>query len=248
MLRQQHIAAQYLSAFANNYLPGKDDDSHTNLSWNPITAQLTTRETEDGVYMCLDYNTFSLFWRKKNRLISKLDLHGSKHKDVMRWFKIITLDNNLPELKYEFKYELPYEPITDEFRFELISQEDLNKNINILNSAQQVFEQFLTENNLSSEIRVWPHHFDMGIYTKVSGDLHLGIGLAIPDDMVDGFYYYVFGWKNGEQVNTSDKDMLENGRWISSKWNGAVLEYHPKQEINEVKKFLITAKNAYLNN
>jgi hypothetical protein len=82
---------------------------------------------------------------------------------------------------------------------------------------------FLLEYKLESPIRVWPHHFDLGIYASIKNGLDFGAGLAIADTLVDGLYFYACGWKEGKSIPTKGFDSLSKGEWRSD-WDGATLK------------------------
>lgn len=110
--------------------------------------------------------------------------------------------------------------------------------------AQSTLASFLKNHNLKSEIRVWPHHFDTGAYTILNDDFALGLGLAVPDSLVNEHYFYISGNKAHLTVNTSTFDSLTLGKWINNGYKGAVL---PASKLNEkmALSFLNEAYTAY---
>lgn len=239
MLEQLHIASQYLAAFGINYIDPKPDDSHTNLDWEASKSRLVSRATDQAIQLSLDYESFSLSGLKSGDVTDQLLLDGKSHSEVLTWLNKFSEANQLGKpMKYELHYELPYPPISGDYTFELKSTEELNQLADQLTRAKTGFEKFLAINKLSSEIRVWPHHFDLGIYAQLGDQLFLGGGLAVPDSMSASLYYYTSGWKNGETVDTSNFKELSAGKWMSPEWNGGLLSSSVGQDHDQIVSFL----------
>jgi len=74
-----------------------------------------------------------------------------------------------------------------------------------------------------SEIRIWPHHFDTGIYCKVKSKLGVGFGLAMEDEMVNDSYFYISAYPEDYKI---EYDNLPKGNWawkINENYKGAIL-------------------------
>jgi hypothetical protein len=77
---------------------------------------------------------------------------------------------------------------------------------------------------LESEICIWPHHFDSGIYIQVKADLGLGFGLAMEDTMLGEAYFYMSGYGGESPISYQNLTQLSAGKWeIGEHWKGAVL-------------------------
>ena len=89
---------------------------------------------------------------------------------------------------------------------------------------QFILEQINEDYNLNASIRIWPHHFDTGIYSAIpDSDITIGLGLAIPDSVCDAHYLYITGYKSGAVMATSNLDKLSIGEWKSEGFTGAIL-------------------------
>ncbi|MCB0637174.1 MAG: hypothetical protein KDC54_11180, partial [Lewinella sp.] len=51
----------------------------------------------------------------------------------------------------------------------------------------------------------------------------IGLGLAIPDGLTDGFYYYISPWQSSGEVDIRDLPPLPAGEWRTGDWTGAIL-------------------------
>lgn len=219
-----HLAAQYLAAAAISFVPKKADDSHTNLGFLRETGSLSTRPLADsGEVLALNYTDFSLEWHDQNSRAS-LALEGQTHHDVLNW-----INRNLSNSKiekpytYQFHYDLPYQ-ITSDFTF-CLDAKRLQELMDLRTLADSMIQSFLSDHQLSSQIRIWPHHFDTGALAQLGGDtgLSVGLGLATPDTMLDDHYFYISGYRGHNALSTSSFTELAYGKWYNNTFKGAVL-------------------------
>jgi len=224
MEKQMHLAAQYLAAAGISFLEKESDDSHTNLGFNIENGCLCTHTLSDkGDQLCLNYETFSLEW-KSNKGITTFELDGAMHAEVLNWLEGTSKAHLNKTYNYEFHYDLPY-AINHSFTFELLDSDQLDalKNLRVL--AQLALEKIDRIYGLDASIRVWPHHFDTGIYSALpNSDITIGLGLAIPDTISNKHYLYISGYKNGGKIETSQLPKLEFGEWKSGDFIGAILK------------------------
>ena len=74
------------------------------------------------------------------------------------------------------------------------------------------------------EIRIWPHHFDTGIYITPNEKIGIGFGLAMEDPMAGSPYFYVSGYATSGEISYATVNELDIGRWeIDSAWKGAIV-------------------------
>ncbi len=219
-----HLAAQYLAAAGISFTTAKADDSHTNLGWANEENELTTWPlSSKGDRLALNYINFSLVWVQEESRV-ELKLEGKTHKEILDWIAERAKDNGI-ERSYEYKlhYELPYPFPEDDFSFRNINYEELAVSTELIRLGYFTIHDALEEFSLNSEIRVWPHHFDLGAYAKVNGELALGMGLAIPDDNIDDFYFYLSGYQGENSVETKNFKELTYGVWQKEEWKAATL-------------------------
>lgn len=243
-IEQIHLASQYLAAATISFLEKKSDDSHTNLGWDPVNNRLTTHLFGNN-QIGINLSTVNLEWLIEGRLEQSIDLQESTHREILNWFKEAVKQYGIEkDFAYAFHYDLPYEAITEEDKFSFNLQETM-RYAEHLSKAQRSFNTFLVENNLSSPIRVWPHHFDLGFYTALddTGDLFMSGGLAIADTMLDELYFYSAGWLKGVAINVRAYSGLKKGEWRND-WDGAVLRSAESNETDAIQ-FLNQTKNRF---
>ena len=219
MVETFHIAAQYLTTVAISFLDKKDDDSHTNLGWKD-GALYTRPLSELNCKLSLDYTSFSLIWLNDEGFRESIELDGKTHAEIVRWVRKTSLKakKNLV-YEYDLHFELPYEKVNDAFVFEKPSKDSIQQLIQKRNLAQSALENTL-EKDIS--VRVWPHHFDTGAFFMADDTLGIGLGMAIPDAMINDFYLYVSGYQGHNAVELPPTT-LEKGSYYSEGWKGFAL-------------------------
>ncbi len=246
-IEQIHLAAQYLAAAGISFLDKKEDDSHTNLAWEVENNRLATHSFGNGTNQVgLNLLSTNLEWLVNGTAEATIDLQTSTHSEILNWLNNQAQKHQIDkEYRYDFHYELPYPSISEDYKFQIDNTES-KIYAEELNRAQTSFQSFLSENNLDSPIRVWPHHFDLGIYSQLdqSENTFLAAGLAIPDTLVDGLYYYASGYKDGKEIVTKTFKGMDRGDWRSD-WDGATLASEGV-DINAAKHFLNQTKEQFI--
>ncbi|NQV52626.1 MAG: hypothetical protein HQ500_05550 [Flavobacteriales bacterium] len=224
-----HRAAQYLCTAAISFVPKQDDDSHTNLGWNSDEAVLVTRPlNSEGLRLELNHQVYALdIVHPESGLSGSFPLTGARHLDVLKW-----LDNEREfcgiskPYTFDLHYELGYSPrLDDHFTFPSIVGEALDAEIERRNIADRAMKAILLEYGTAELPRIWPHHFDSGALIqhptpKISS---IGIGMAIPDGMIDDHYLYVSGYDSGGGLSTDTLRALPSGEWYGDGWKGAAV-------------------------
>lgn len=243
-IKQIHIASQYLAAAAISFLEKKPDDSHSNLGWDPINNRLMTHSIGNN-RIGINLANGNLEWFIKGKLDASIDLQESNHREILNWFTEAANRYGIEkDYRYDFHYDLPYDALHEENIFSF-DEKEMMRYAGHLTKSQRSFNTFLIENKLTSAIRVWPHHFDLGFYAALddSGALFMSGGLAIADTMVDDLYYYSAGWYKGLAINSRVYTGLEKGEWRND-WDGAVLRLDEADEM-DVIQFLNQTKNRF---
>ena len=220
-----HFAAQYLAMAGASFVAKKEDDSHTNLGFSEGDKKMSSRALRaDGTMLFLDYTHFRLEWSSPKGS-STLDLNHRTHSEILQWIQERSEESGMSNpYVYALHYELPY-TITDDFTFELIDKDHLQVLMELRVLAQSALSSFLTQNKLSSEIRVWPHHFDTGAFVLLEdgSGRSIGLGLSVPDTMINDHYFYISGYLGHDGLDTSDFPELTHGKWHNTGFKGATL-------------------------
>jgi len=113
--------------------------------------------------------------------------------------------------------------------------------------ANQAMSALNQLSGITSEINIWPHHFDTGVYysiTEANGESiqAIGGGLAIADSMIDEPYFYLYGWAKEGTIDYSSAPSNTSGQWLTEGWQGAVLRASDISNIEDTNAFF---KEAY---
>lgn len=247
MDEMMHLAAQYLAAAGISFLDPKDDDSHTNIGFSVEESTAYTHLlTPEGDTLGLNFEEFSLVWDNYQQT-SILPLHGQSHPLILEWIEHQAKMSGIEKpYKYKFHYELPYS--VDEHKiFELKDVDRLQELKELRVVAQNALEEFLEDQRMHSNVRIWPHHFDTGGFAQLPGlrGVSVGMGLAIPDSVCPEHYYYLGAYRGQDPIETGIFQPLKQGRWVQEGFMGAIMPAKGKLE-NEVQNFLLSAMHSYL--
>jgi len=237
-----HALSQVIAKFNRTYVPQKEDDSHTNFYFDAISSRLYGRWAKaDKQAYCLvlnvEYFEFQLI-NEDRRSIFEISIHNKTIPELEK--KIAEF---LPEVGFkkegfqdEMHYEIPeYDFIDTSFTHWKDNEIKAWKAIRSL--ANDACHWMKSHVMADGEIRIWPHHFDTGVYIEPNAKRGLGFGLAMKDPMVGEAYLYYSGYGlDGTSIQYSDLPVLDWGRWeVTEKWKGAVLPISDLQKDAEAK-------------
>lgn len=244
MVNTFHITAQYLATAAISFLDKKDDDSHTNLGWKN-GALHTHPFDKNNTMLSLDYVSFSLIFTNDAGLREQFFLDGKTHAQAVDWIQETASQATLHQnYQYKLHYELPYDAITNDVAFNKPPGEDIRQLIKNRNLVQQALEQVLK--NKKAPIRIWPHHFDSGAFYMENDEVGIGLGMAIPDGMIDDFYLYVSGYHGHDAIELPSSTAIEKGSYYNDGWKGFALPVSGISQ-NGAIQFYTQAIHQYIN-
>jgi len=160
--------------------------------------------------------------------ISTIDLDGKNRDEALEELRNsvnqIGLDGSL--LKNIDHYTIDKDhPIQQGATFQKPDEEALRTWHSLYSNARFVMRHASKAFESADEIRIWPHHFDIGTYIPLNeeGSKAIGMGLAIPDSVVNDFYFYIYGWQRDVVIDLSKFTPLSVGEWKTGDWNGGAL-------------------------
>lgn len=256
--QQLHWLSQVLAKTGRAFVPAKEDDSHTNLYFDPVAERLLSRWIE----------------KDQQKIALTLNMASMQFEWVDQYFEIkhanSVFDKNLEEIEKEVavfpgSLGMPTDKMFEALHFEIpdygfrsigqkdISDEGLRQWKFFRYLANLACLDFLGFLQAKSEIRIWPHHFDTGVYAQVSTGFGLGFGLAMEDSMAEQPYFYLAGYASDRKIGYTNLPELQVGRWITGDgWKGAILplaELHSKKlkaNLSSIAGFIGSASNWYL--
>ena len=244
MIETLHIAAQYLATAAISFIEKKDDDSHTNLGWK--NHSLVTHAFPNGDALRLNYKTYALEWQHNNGAIDSWPLDEKTHQQTLAWLTSKAASSEMANAySYNLHYDLPYPKIVGDTVFKLNSQEEIDKLMAQRDLAQASLETVLKSGDYQSSIRIWPHHFDTGAFVTTNAGLGIGLGMAIPDTLINDFYLYVSAYKGHDAVELPSDTTIGLGRYYNNSWKGFALPVSRLSE-QEAISFFSEAMACYL--
>lgn len=225
-----HQLSQIITKANRSFVPKQADDSHTNLYFDSISGRVYGRwiNSEKGnIILALNLQSFSFEWLNDDlKVIQKHAIHDKKSSEIEQ-----SIADALPEIGLEekdFRSKLHFEIARYSFLNESFSKfkaEELTQWKHYRDMANQACCALLGLLQSACEIRIWPHHFDTGIYVESNKKISIGFGLAMEDSMVENPYFYFSGnGLNGHVIDYNSVSDLSFGQWIINEhWKGAVL-------------------------
>lgn len=228
----QHQVIQFL-ALAGKYLTTeKADDSHTNIIFDTDRNWFIGQTLANGHYLAIDAIELDMMiLNSESKILNKFALEGKTKAKIFKWMKtmLFGVGINVDDMKMEMHYELEEHPLD---RGAFVTFDDIDgfeENVIFRHNAELVLKEVLEQMGQKVDIRIWPHHFDTGALIPVEygkdGELlkYIGLGFAIPDDMIDVPYFYLSFWSKDKIADLENPEELLVGKWMTPKWNGAVL-------------------------
>lgn len=254
-----HLLSQVIAKANRTFVAKMPDDSHTNLHYDPVSNKVYGRWIHADVIkiiLALDLNAYQFEIRDdRYKILYEYPIAGKtmfqleeKISEGLKQIGLHTTGFSTP-----LHYQITDYPFKDD-PFEILSDSGVQQWKKIRKLANETSLHVLGYLQTESEIRIWPHHFDTGVYAEVNADLAIGFGLAMADAMEPSPYFYLSGYALGkDELKFDDMPKLETGRWeINQYWKGAILPIDSLKSLDESKltkavySFIVSAFIIYL--
>lgn len=255
-----HHAAQFVSMVSNSYLPHLPDDSQNSLHWNSDLETLEGKWIESPkIRMSLDIKKFGLIMQTGERS-HQVPLERNTKADVLSDLAALlhAYGANSGGLQPIAQFVIPTHAVEEGGVFEKPADEVLQEWANWRTNAQIVLEPIRDQFQWASDVSIWPHHFDTGLYVPLSRNENgndtrsVGLGLAIADSEVPEPYFYINHWSQTPIDFGTEQPSIQVGYWHDKSWKGFILpasdiisQSSARQE-NVVKHFFQDAVNLTL--
>lgn len=245
--RRIHYLSQTLAKAGKAFAEKKEDDSHTNVYFDPAKDRIEGRwfDTPKGKMMLvLRITDFCMMWiNEKEAAIQTVSTVKKLSSEIEKQLEKGIIEMGLDQEGFSdpLHYEIP------EYSFigqpiQMINKHLLDEWKEWRSLANEACEKVLGILDVEGEIRVWPHHFDTGIYVSANENIGIGFGLAMEDEMAGAPYFYMSGYPGKGELNYTSLPDLGLGRWeVEGGYKGAIL---PIEEFEESKKAL----DSYIEN
>jgi len=250
-----HYLSQVLAKLNRTFVSSKEDDSHTNLYFDPLSHRVLGRwiETDNGMIIgALNLKAFRFeLINRSQSVLSEFEINGKTIKEIEQ-----TIAETLSEIGLDssgFRDDLHYEIPDYGFGNNSLNKwadKDIKLWESIRDLANNSSFKLLGTLQSASEVRIWPHHFDTGIYTEPNSKIGLGFGLAMKDEMAGDAYFYFAGYSLvGSVIQFEKAEPLQYGRWqIDEHWKGAILPVSDLTDspIDAVQSFIVDVVDFYV--
>jgi len=227
--QQLHWLSQILAKVNRTFVQAEEDDSHTNLYFDALGNRIMSRWIKAGdsniiFTLNLDNLRFEVL-DIKQQIIASFETISHTAKEIEK-----NIEEVLPSLGLDskgFSKELHFEIPAYSFKEDPIPRID-EDSLKVWRHFRQIANEacslLLGHAQVEAEIRIWPHHFDTGIYTMINDNLGLGFGLAMEDSMAGAPYFYVSGYPKTGAMDYIKLPESEAWKWeVGEHWKGAIL-------------------------
>ncbi len=246
---QLHYAIQPLAAISNALA----DSSNKGLFWDDQLGFTTRAITSIKSYrLALDPIALTLnFVTDRDQVISAFALSDRTLTEAFDWMKAIVNGlGGVADLIIPISYppnDFPDSDLASGATFQLLN---LTSNFaEYFSSADRILQNIVQKEPMASDVRIWPHHFDMATLISIPDEINgqeksVGVGLSSGDGSYNEPYWYVTPYPYPEdRINLPILD--GNGIWHTEGWVGAILTAsqfgEPEASIDRVNTFLKSA-------
>lgn len=223
-----HLLCQLITKGNRTFVPKRDDDSHTNLYFDAVSHRILGRWIDQGTApvifaLHLDDQQIEVLNTSIEVIHSTTwvgktleELEG----EVEQWLPELGLNAN--GFRDPLHYEIPSYPFEKD-PFEQFDAQHLSEWMDYRKLANHLSADFLGMTQAEGEVRIWPHHFDTGIYFELE-TIGIGFGLAMEDSMGGAPYFYMSAYPKNGAVDYSSPAKMSLGRWeIHDGYKGVIL-------------------------
>jgi hypothetical protein len=235
---QAHHAVQWLARAARAYVPPQPDDGHTNLGWDDTFDGLTTHWMQGGMHLGLKIAdlTLVLYGGERTARIQSFSLNGRTDAQARQWLgeRLGARGLDAHALDAPSPYEMPAHAVTQGAAYGVANLADALVELaawfaNAEFSLVRVQRQMIQSKLLASDVRCWPHHFDLATLASfpardAAATGYVGAGLSPGDEYYDEPYFYVSVYPQPDSAALPPLPKL--GHWHTHEFTAAVVPAH----------------------
>jgi hypothetical protein len=225
---QLHHAAQFGTAAGISFLEHRPDDSHTNLEWVPSLAGLVSRVIPAGKGFRIGVRPADLtllIVTEKDQPIARYKLHGRTIVEATQWIREQLAPLGVDPARYTLKrdYEIPAHPVAMGDSFDASERAQFEELAKWFSNGASILGSLARSIHDASEVRCWPHDFDIATLIPVAHERTIGVGLEPGDGSYDEPYFYVNMRPYASPAQVRSRPLWGRGIWHTGEWTGAVL-------------------------
>jgi hypothetical protein len=242
--QQLHHAAQFIASTGISYLPAAPDDSHTNMEWieslralagHVIPAPQPFRTIVQPADLSLS------IVGEDNQIAASTLLNGLTIDDAGNWLRARIAERGADGdlLTLQRHYEIPAHAVDDGATFDAKNAAAFAQLDAWYFAANRALEwvRASTMGKDASDVRCWPHHFDLATLIDLGGGKTIGVGMEPGDQYYDEPYFYV-NMSPSPKPEAATASLAGGGTWHKDEWVGAVL---PGSQLGENPKEQVEA-------
>lgn len=225
---QLHHAAQLANAPAMSYLPAAADDGHTNFGWDDAAGAFVARRVPFPNPRTFGFRVRDLTLLARGddgALVSEFALAGRTLTEAHAWARGQCEAAGGDGAAYASKkhYEIPRHALDDGGRFGADASA-LNSLAVHWGNAVRMLDAVAGENPGASPVRLWPHHFDVGLIVGIDDTRSIGVGFTPGDEWYDEPYWYTSPYP-APAPDAARPPLAGGGHWHDRGWFSAVLNW-----------------------
>jgi hypothetical protein len=244
--RQLHHAAQLATAAGISYLPAARDDSHTNLEWLDVNGMLASNvipSTKPFRVAVRAPDLMLALLDVEDRTLAMTALNGRTIENAAGWLRDRLREIGTDPSRYTLQrhYEIPHHAVADGAPFDTTNAGAFAQLAAWYSIAADALESVRQSTPKASDVRCWPHHFDIAVSIDVAEDKTIGVGMEPGDVYYDEPYFYVNVYPRPAVPPTAS--LAGQGTWHTHEWIGAVLPVSRLRDnaVDDVRAFLVSA-------
>lgn len=225
---QLHHAAQFAAAAGVSFLQPSPDESHTNLEWVPALGGLFSRVIPARTAFRVGVKPVKLgllIASADNRPLAEYHLHGRTITEAKDWvrlqIKLLGADGSRYTLTRN--YEIPRHDVAIGESFDASEPARFEELAKWLGNGAAILGSLTRSAMRASEIRCWPHRFNIATRIEAAPGRTLAVGLEPGDQYYDEPYFYVEMKPQPAASRIQSRPLWGSGVWHTEDWVGAVL-------------------------
>jgi hypothetical protein len=228
---QLHWLFQGVGAAGDAFLARASDDGQGNAEWLPALGVLAGRPVGNGARLALHVADLALHViGRDGRVAHRFPADGRSLDDRLRWAgdALGSTAGVVPGHDLHPRdYDMPEHPVSHGASFTYDDPAPYHELARWFGTADGHLRALASTDARATEVRCWPHHFDVGgiIFLDRSAEAErapqIGFGLSPGDGHVAEPYYYVTPWPIAD--GASFPELPGGGRWYRESFTGAVL-------------------------
>jgi hypothetical protein len=200
------------------------------------------------------FSPFSLLLLDERQTVATYSLHGKTIQDAFAWLReaLPDVDADPARLTLRRHYTIPGHPVDDGAPFDAADDRAFDELSRWYADAALLLCEVASLTPGASEVRCWPHHFDIATLIEVAparGTEHartVGVGMEPGDNSYREPYVYVNMYPS-VPASKATAVLDGGGRWHTHEWLGAVLtgsRLGKSNQRDQVDRFIRSAVRA----